>query len=139
MLRDDFWNDPIHRNFVESLTQMQLQALWELLVIASFADEHLSDDERSGLAEALRDLSNFEPELGATEVSRVRAQYDLEQDMYLLDVASRLGDDPTRRGAFRTATQLVRKDGLTNNERDLLSRLGSLLGMEPEVVEFALK
>lgn len=138
MLSQDFWNDPIHRNFVESLSPMQLRALWELLIVASFADQQLSDDERAGLTVALRDLAGFEVEMTAAAVGQVREQHELEQDMYLLDISSRLGDDLARRGAFRTAAQLIRRDGFSDEERDLLTRLGGLLAMEPEVVEFAL-
>lgn len=145
MDNERLWNDPIHLSFIESLNGMQLAALWELLVVATFADDELSIEERRDLAEVLRQATGFESaaDLTSKEVSAAVEQLylDFEEDSeeLLESIAGTLGSDAARRGAFRTAAQLVKSDGLVESEVEFIRQLGTMLGLEPEVIEFGLQ
>lgn len=145
MDNEDLWNNPIHLAFIESLNGMQLAALWELLVVATFADDDLSIEERRDLAELLRTATGFESaaDLTSGEVSDAveKLYLDFEEDSeeLLASIAAALGSDAARRGAFRTAAQLVKSDGLVESEVEFIRELGTMLGLEPEVIEFGLQ
>ncbi len=143
MNNEDLWQSPIHRAFVDALTKTQLTALWELLLVATLADEELTVAERRDVAQALAASPEFSKigdltSRAATELERLYAAYDADASTLLQDIAKRLGDDAARRGAFRTAAQMVKSDGLVPIEAAFVEHLGTLLGLEPEVIEFAL-
>lgn len=142
MNNEDLWKGPIHRAFVESLSDPQLEALWELLLVATFADDEFSLEERRDLVSALRDSDGFRDlrDLGevSDELERLYLDYETDPTGLLDRISAQLGDDAARRGAFRSAVQMVRSDGLADSEAEFVRHLGELLGLEPEVVEFAI-
>ena len=143
MFDQDFWTGPIHRPFVGSLDAPQLRALWELLLVATFADEHFSIEERREIAGALRDTPGFHgavdliPRNVADDLERLYVEFERDLEALLGRISEGLGDDSARRGAFRTVVQVVTADEFVATEIAFVRQLGALLGLEPEIIDFA--
>lgn len=141
---EHLWSGPIHQAFIESLSDAQLEALTDLLLVATFADDEFSIEERRALAESLRPsdtltgLSSLDPKFSA-QIETLYTSYEANPDSLLRGIAERLGSDAARRGAFRSAVELTKSDGLVHAEIEFVRHLGEMLGLESEVIEFALR
>ncbi len=125
------WENPIHREFIESLDAGRATALYRLLVLASRVDFAVSTLERTELLQQLAELSPF---------ARVAAERDDddEPEVSLREIARDLEDDTTRRHAFRTTVQFLKHDGFVPAEADFVRLMGTAFGIEDEVVDFAI-
>lgn len=136
------FHGPVHAAFIGSLNDTQLRALWELLVVATFADDELSLQERHDIATALRDAPSFAEAVAldteSDDIDQLVDLYRADSGALLGDIAARLGDDAARRGAFRTTAELLKGEGLAAVEASFIRELGTHLGLEPEVIDIAL-
>lgn len=138
------WSGPIHREFLESLDQGQIAALWRLLLVATFADDELSIEERREIAGALAAVEGFDAAVEldtdemTTELELLYVRYESDPEELLEEISKALLDDRARRHAFRTVVQLMQSDGFVAAEEGFTRLLGKNLGLEPEVIDFAI-
>lgn len=115
----------------------ELEAMFEAMFLAAFADDDFSDEERSRFAERVRELSDghvqgerFEQLL--TGVTRELFTHGLEQRLGTLE--SRIPDAARRKLTLEVAAEVAACDHLSRNERSLLDRLGGALGLDRDSV-----
>jgi tellurite resistance protein len=141
---DAVWSRLTHTRFLESLNATQSGALLRLLMIATFADGEVTDDERAALGRALIDMPafsaaiDFTDDRGAAVLDNIRQRYEQDRATLLREIADGLGDDSARRNAFRTSVELLQADGFARVEADFVREVGQAFGLEQEVVDFVL-
>ena len=142
---DRAWRDPVHREFVAGLDATQSGALLRLLLVATFADMQVSPAERATLARALGAMPAFEGH-GWGDFDTVEAdavidglyeRWIREPNDVLAEIAEGLGDETARRHGFRMVVQFLQADGFVEAEALFVRGLGERLGVEEEIVQFA--
>jgi tellurite resistance protein len=142
---EDVWNNRIQKDFLKSLSPAQTEALLDLLVVATFADDSVSLEERRGLSLAIAQLPEIDEALDlesaelADRTETLYERYESERDALLDELVERLQSDPVRRHAFRTAVQLLAADRFLATEEKLVRDLGERMGIEETVIDFALE
>lgn len=138
------WNNTIHRTFIEGLDSVQSAALLKLLLIAAGADDTVTRQEQDNVRRALAELPAFQPAAfdlsdgtWLENIDRFMSEYEHDPEGALDEIETALGDDATRRHAFRTTAQFLQVDGFTPGEEVFVRILGHRFGIEAEIVEFA--
>ena len=140
---DKIWSNEVHRRFITSLDTAQLAALWDLLIVAMFADNDLTDEEWREAGDALTAIPGFEEAFDPTDddvadrVEQLYREFQRDEARLFARIGEGLREDGPRRHAFRTVVELIQADGFAPAEEDFVRRLGSHLGLEAEVVDFA--
>jgi tellurite resistance protein len=119
------------------LARPELEAMFEAMFLAAFADDDFSDAERERFARRVAELSggfvegeSFDELLA--QVTRELFTHGLSQRLSTL--APRLPSENHRLIAFQAAAEVAREDELKPSERALLVELGQALELDPEVV-----
>jgi len=123
------------------LARPELEAVFEAMFLAAFADDDFSDPERERFARRVSELSggfvvgeSFDELLA--QVTRDLFTHGLSQRLSTL--AARLPRENHRIIAFQAAAEVAREDELRPSERALLRELAQALELAPEVVESTL-
>ncbi len=129
---------PLSRNLARS----ELEAVFETMFLAAFADDDFSDEERQRFAERVSELSGGDVTGEAFDellalVTRELFTHGLEKR--LASLAGRLPQKPHRELALQAAAQVASGDRLTRSELDLLDRLGQLFELDDAALTRALK
>jgi hypothetical protein len=128
---------PLSRDLATS----ELEAMFEAMFLAAFADDDFSDAERERFATRVAELSggfvqgeSFDKLLA--QVTRELFTHGLSQRLATL--APRLPGEKRRLLAFEVALDVASQDELRGSERRLLVDLGQALDLAPELVQTAL-
>src|SRR5688500_17129335 len=119
------------------LARPELEAMFEAMFLAAFADDDFSDAERERFAIRVSELSGGFVE-GASfdellaQVTRELFTHGLDQRLSTL--APRLPGEKRRLIALQAAAEVAGEDELKNRERRLLEQLGQALELDPELV-----
>ncbi len=123
------------------LARPELEAIFEAMFLAAFADDDFSDAERERFARRVSELSggfvegeSFDELLA--QVTRELFTHGLSQRLSTL--APRLPRENHRLIAFQAAAEVAREDELKPSERALLEELAQALELAPELVESVL-
>jgi tellurite resistance protein len=142
---DLVWSSLSHTTFLESLNAEQSGALLRLLMVATFADGKVTDEERTALGRAITDMPafagtiDFTGERGAAVLDNMRQRYEADRAALLKEIAEGLGDETARRHAFRTAVEVLQSDGFDAVEADFVREIGALFELDDEVLDYVLK
>ncbi len=137
---DAVWSRLTHREFLESLDATQSGGLLRLLMVATFADGEVTDEERAALGRAITDMPafpasiDFSGDRGAAMLDGMRNRFENDRDALLQEIAASLGDNTAKRHAFRTAVEVLRSDGFADVEADFVREVGAVFGVEPTVI-----
>jgi len=108
------------------LTQLQCETIADILVVSIYADGHLSSIEANNMAEKINDLGWDENQSPSVHINNSIAKYretvdkiELAKDV-LLEKAEILGSEEVRNYCFNKAYELLRCDGVTREERELI-------------------
>ena len=143
MSENPMWQNPVHQEFVGALDVDQLTALWELIVVGALADDDFSQEEHDALAAALDAAVADSPiersdAAIAADIDRLREQSREDARHTVTTIAASLGTDAARRGAFRTVVQVLQSELLGWEDVEFVRMMGAVLGVEDEIIEFAL-
>lgn len=123
------------------LARPELEAMFEAMFLAAFADDDFSDAERERFAERVSELSggfvqgeSFDQLLA--QVTRELFTHGLSQRLATL--APRLQGEKRRRIAFEAAAEVAGGDRLSGSERRLLRELGQALELDAELIRSTL-
>jgi len=123
------------------LPRPALEAMFEAMFLAAFADDDFSDQERERFAKRVSELSGgfvtgerFDELLA--QVTRELFTHGLSQRLTTL--APRLEAEKYRRMTLLAAAEVAGQDELTARERQLLVDLAQALGLDPDLVGTAL-
>ncbi len=118
-------------------TQTQREALLDLLAWTMLADRHVASAEQNHLREHAAGLpwdSQRPVEVyldGALRRARQAIGTPAQEDAHLAAIASRLGDEATRRRALEACKELAGADGdVAPSESQHLDRLRASLGLK---------
>ena len=120
----------------------ELEAVFEAMFLAAFADDDFSDEERERFAARVSELSGGDvagesfDRLLAT-VTRELFTHGLEQRLSTLP--GRLPDARRRQLALYAAAEAAGGDRLSRSEASLLRRLGELFELQDEQIEKVLQ
>jgi hypothetical protein len=124
------------------LARSELEAMFEAMFLAAFADDDFSDLEREHFAKRVAELSggfvageSFDALLA--QVTRELFTHGLEQRLSTL--APRLPRENHRLIALKAASEVARQGELKSSERALLVQLGQALELAPAIVESAIE
>lgn len=140
-----FWNLFPEKEALSELNRRQSQAIFRLLMIASFADREVTAPERISLAQAITKLPFFNPEnwrvfddpqRGGRILADLHARYNDPDDFDVLmaEVAEGLGSSETRLLALEMVALFMQPDGFAQEEYDFCLMVGQALGLEEERV-----
>jgi hypothetical protein len=123
------------------LARPELEAMFEAMFLAAFADDDFSDAERERFAIRVSELSGgyvegkgFDELLA--QVTRELFTHGLDQRLSTL--APRLPAEKHRLIAFQAAAEVAREDELKGSERRLLLQLAEALDLDEAVVQSTL-
>lgn len=139
------WNNNVQKGFLASVDPTQIEALLDLLIVSTFADENVSLEERRGLSLAISQFPEIDESLAidthevAERTERLYARWGDDRSGLMHELVARLGTDTARRHAFRTTVQLLASDGFEKSEEAFVQELGDTIGMEETVVNFAIR
>jgi tellurite resistance protein len=121
----------------QDLARPELEAMFEAIFLAAFADDDFSDAERERFATRVSELSGgFVVEQRFNEllalVTRELFTHGLSQRLATL--AERLPSERLRQVTLQSAADVASQDELGAREKKLLEQLGDALGLEPDFV-----
>ena len=137
----ELWHSKEHEAFSESLDEDQGEALRDLLLLATLADDVLTNTERVDVAIALAEVPGLEVlDFDSVElIDYVDDLYDRhaeEGGLLVADLLERLGEDEgTLAHAFRVITFVMRSHGLVQDEERFARHVAALMGLDRSFVE----
>lgn len=142
-----FWKVVPGRDALDHLTQPQAQAVFRLLMLASFADENVSDEERMTLAQALTRLPFFRPDewrvfehaRGVQMLAHLRDRFVEEPAAVLGEIRAPLDEEHLRVLALRMTALFMQPDGYAEDEHAFCLTVGQAFGLDPEEVNVVLQ
>ncbi len=144
-----FWNLFPRKEALADLTREQSQAIFRLLMIASFADREVTATERISLAQAITRLPFFDPSewhvfdqpAGARMLADLHARYEDpdEFEELMAEITEGLGEEPRRILALRMVALFMQPDGFAQDEYDFCLMVGQALGLDDEEVSVVIQ
>ena len=142
-----FWKVVPGRDALHHLTQPQAQAIFRLLMLASFADQNVSDEERMTLAQALTRLPFFKPDewkvfehaRGVQMLANLRDRFDREPADVLAEIKAPLDEEHLRVLALRMTALFMQPDGYAEDEHAFCMMVGQAFGLDTEEVNVVLE
>lgn len=147
MKLDKFWHVVPDKEMLEDLEMEQAQAIFRLLILSSFADDHVSDEERVTLAQAVTRLPFFRPgewhvfeELRGIQIlANLHDRYKREPAVVLSEIRDHLRDEPIRVLALRLVALFMQPDGYGDDEHAFCMTIGEAFGLDAELVNVVIE
>ncbi len=142
-----FWRLIPDRESLDDLTQAQAQAIFRLLIVASLADDSVSDEERMTLAQALTRLPFFRPEdwsifeqpRGLQILGNLHERYTRDPVAVLEEIRAELPDERVRVLALRLVALFMHADGFADDEHSFCLSVGQAFGLSTAAVNAVLQ
>lgn len=136
----DFWETAEHRAFVEATDEDRAEALRDLLLLASLADDMLTNDERVDIAISLAKIPGLVMDFDSAElidhIDDLYAKHEEEGGLLVADLVERLGEDEDYLvHALRIVTAVVESNNVVPDEERFVRLFGALGGIDDDVVD----
>ena len=147
MRLEKYWHVIPDKEMLQGLELEQAQAIFRLLMVASFADSEVTDEERLTLAQAVTRLPFFRPGewhmfeqmRGIQVLGNLFERWKAEPVAILTEIRDKLPEEPERVLALRLAALFMQSDGYAEDEHAFCMTVGEAFGLDSEVINVVLQ
>lgn len=137
-----FWKLFPDRDQLHELTPDAAQAVFRLLMLATFVDDEVTPVERVALAESINRLPGFEKgayhmlegQAGIVILANLHDRFLNDLPAVLDEIRAHLASQKERLIALRMVAGILQPDGLEDSEYQFCLTVGSALGLDAQVV-----
>ena len=140
MRSSDFWETAEHQSFVDATDPDRAEAFRDLVLLASLADDILTNEERVDIALSFGKIPGIVLDFDSTElvdhIDDLHARKMRDAGLLVADLAERLGEDEAYNlHALRIISFVVRSHGFVPDEERFVRLFATLVGLEPAIVD----